>query len=180
VPERSPVELPYQRRRYIPIGNQPNHSLVALGSHAADHTRPSVPTTNTSSLSVLRDTAVTGAPAAACPPLIFRQACQPSVNPGSQEPVRIEPFTSVAKISSLSVPREAACTGAPAGTRMSRRTRGRAAAIYFPPAAPAMSKNRFPGRGKDDSVFVRNEDIQFVLAAGHCRNLSLRGHARTS
>jgi hypothetical protein len=71
----------------LPTTHQPCHPSVNAGSHAAVQMRPSVPTTNTSSLSGLRDTPVTAAPGAARPPAIGHQPCHPSVNAGCQAAV---------------------------------------------------------------------------------------------
>src|SRR3954462_4999430 len=68
-----------------------------------------------SSLSVLRETAVTGAPGTARPPLMCHQPCQPSVKPGSQAALIVRPAVSVTKMSSLFALRETAWTGAPCG-----------------------------------------------------------------
>src|SRR5205809_165553 len=112
--QKTGMEIPGHRQRwlpfspYSPIGHQPCHQSVKPGSQAAVQTRPSLPTTKTSSLLVLRDTAVTGAPGAARPPFSSHQPCHQSVKPGSQAAVMMTPLTSVTKISSLSVLRETA------------------------------------------------------------------------
>ena len=77
--------------------------------------RLSLPVTKTSSLSVLRETAVTGAPGAARPPFSSHQPCHQSVKSGSQAAVIITPRLSVTKMSSLSMLRETAPTAVPAG-----------------------------------------------------------------
>src|SRR5262249_50381611 len=91
----------------VPLA-EPCQPSVKVGSQAAVHTRLSLPMTNTSSLSLLRDTAVTGAPGAALPPLSVHQPCNQSVKAGSHAAVTIAPLTSVAKISNLSVLRDTA------------------------------------------------------------------------
>src|SRR5665647_1342725 len=69
--------------------------------------------TKMSSLSVLRETAVTGAPGAAWPPLMCHQPCQPSAKSGSQAAVYTPPSVPVTKMSSLSVLRDTTSTAAP-------------------------------------------------------------------
>ena len=80
----------------------------------------SAPPTNTSSLSVLRETAVTGAPGAARPPFSSHQPCQPSVNAGSQAAVWITPLMSVTKMSRMLSPSRSnsvrRCPSAPEGS----------------------------------------------------------------
>ena len=102
----------------LPIGHQPCHPSVKSGSQAAVQMRPSFPVTKTSSLSVLRETAVTGAPGAARPPFSSHQPCHQSVKSGSQAAVIITPRLSVTKMSSLSGLRDTASTREPTGTRM--------------------------------------------------------------
>src|SRR5215472_11041848 len=70
-----------------PMGHQPCHPSVKAGSQAAVHTRPSVPTTKTSSLSLLRETAVTWAPGAATPSRSRHQPCHQSAKVGSHAAV---------------------------------------------------------------------------------------------
>jgi hypothetical protein len=53
---------------------------------------------------VLRDTAVTGAPGAARPPLMGHQPCQPSAKSGSQAAVWMLPLLSVTKMSYSQLP----------------------------------------------------------------------------
>src|SRR5262245_6721796 len=101
-----------------PPGRSHVQSLQPVsGSQAAVLTESSS-TTKMSSLSLLRETAVTGARAGARPPLMSDHSRQPRMS-GLHAAVLMIPPASVTKMSSLSLLRETACTGAPAGTLIS-------------------------------------------------------------
>src|SRR5215218_4958983 len=98
---------------------QPCQPSENAGSHAAVHTPPSAPTTNTSNLSALRETQVTGAPGAASPSRTCHHPCHQSVKPGSHAALTTLPSTSVPKMSSRSALRDTTCIGDPGGKRVS-------------------------------------------------------------
>src|ERR1700686_860176 len=84
--------------------------------------RASVPATNTSSLSVLRDTPWIGDPGAPRPLFSCHQPCHQSRNSGCHAAVQITPPRSVTKMSSLSVLRLIASTELLGGSRGLTRT----------------------------------------------------------